>query len=193
MSGRREAILAGASKVFSAQGFEGAAIADIARASKVSDGLIYRYFESKRALLIEVLGDFYGRVLADLKSRLAAERGFAAKFEALIRGHLTVFVEDAGLCRVFISEIRNASDYRGSSLHVLNRRYTTVFLELLREGVDSGDVAPGIDGRLLRDMVFGGIEHIMWRHLNAGTRPRIARCGREIAALLLPGIGPGRQ
>ena len=47
---RREEILAAAKRVFAANGFHQTAIADIARAAKLSYGSVYWYFDSKEAL-----------------------------------------------------------------------------------------------------------------------------------------------
>ncbi len=44
---RREAILAAAQRVFAMKGFDGATIADIARAAGVASGTVYLYYESK--------------------------------------------------------------------------------------------------------------------------------------------------
>lgn len=54
---RRTAILAAASTVFAAKGFHASTIKDVARAARVSYGLVYRYFDSKDALLHALMDD----------------------------------------------------------------------------------------------------------------------------------------
>src|ERR1700687_4567439 len=100
MQDRRAAILQAAERVLVMRGFAAASVSDIAAAAGVSDGLIYRYFASKRDLLNNVLGSFYERILMALEAAIARRDGFSAKLEALVRAHLGVFVEDAGLCRL---------------------------------------------------------------------------------------------
>jgi AcrR family transcriptional regulator len=53
---RREQLLDVALDLFSRQGFDGTSVRDIAAAANVTDGLIYRYFDSKEKLLAEVIG-----------------------------------------------------------------------------------------------------------------------------------------
>ncbi|MBC6407908.1 MAG: TetR/AcrR family transcriptional regulator [Rhodobacteraceae bacterium] len=54
-TGRKfDQVLAGARKVFLADGFEGASVADIARAAGVSKATLYSYFPDKKLLFIEV-------------------------------------------------------------------------------------------------------------------------------------------
>ncbi len=52
---QKENILRSALVLFSAQGFSGTSIREIAKAAKISDGLLYNYFNSKEELAIEVL------------------------------------------------------------------------------------------------------------------------------------------
>ncbi len=52
---RRQQILDAAQKVFAAKGFDGASIKDLAKAAKISPGLLYWYFKDKTDLLVSLL------------------------------------------------------------------------------------------------------------------------------------------
>src|ERR1043166_3695562 len=165
MRDRRATILSAATRVFSRKGYADASITDIAEAADVSDGLIYKYFPNKRDLLFHVLRAYYQRSIAQLEAKILAAEGFEQRLHVLVREHLAVFVADADLCRLFIAEVRVASEYSGSSIQELNRHYASMLMDLVRNGVASGDVQPGIDVRLVRDMLFGALEHLAWRHI----------------------------
>lgn len=186
---RRNSIVEAARSVFAAKGFDGTAISDIAKAAGTSDGLIYRYFNGKRELLEAVLDDFYGELLEDAQDAIDAAPGFAAKLRTLVEHHVAVFARDAGLCRLFITEVRNFETYVGSDSQALNRRYTALLAPILRTGIAEGAIAPDIDQRFVRDMLFGGIEHIAWRHIGAGTAIDVTDTSGKVTALLLGGIG----
>lgn len=185
---REDTLLVAARKVFAAKGYEGAGISDIARAAKSSDGLLYHYFGSKRGLLFAVLKNFYARIIADLEAAVSRASGFDARLKALIHEHVTIFVNDVDVCRLFISEIRNFDEYLGSEAHALNRRYTAVFVRIFNDGVKEGRVSRDFDARLVRDMLFGGIEHIAWRHISAGMTMDVDRVSKQVSVLLLNGI-----
>src|SRR5215472_18261659 len=51
----RERILASASRLFAEKGFDGASMPAIAKASGITAGAIYKHFEGKGELLLEVL------------------------------------------------------------------------------------------------------------------------------------------
>ncbi len=188
MQDRYDAILDAAKGAFADKGFEGTSIADIARIAQISDGLVYRYFRNKRELLYEVLRKFYERILLDLETQVFKHEAFSAQLEALIRRHLEVFVSDTDLCRLFISEVRTASDYEGSSIQELNRLYTSVLIRIVKDAVKTGEVRPEVNPKLLRDVIFGAIEHLAWRHVNGKGNLRVTQTARDLTIMLTSGI-----
>jgi len=186
---RSVAILDAAETVLLRDGFAAAGMAEVARLAGVSDGLIYRYFPGKAALRDAVLARFYTRILVRLEAAVAARRGFPRRFSALIETHLHVLEEDAALCRLFISEVRGAAEYPGSELYGLNRRYTGVLLRLLDQGRREGRVRDGVDPLMVRDLLYGGMEHLAWRRLcGRGGGLDVARAAASLADLVLHGL-----
>lgn len=185
---RYRSIVEAAQQVFVEKGLHQTSMSDIARDAGVSDGLLYRYFDSKRALLDAVLKDFYERLLVRLEGEIFRLPKFEDQFRKLVELHLTTFVEDAGLCRLFISEVRVASNYSGSETQSLNRRYTKVLLRVMEHAEKERCIRPGIDLRLFRDLVFGGIEHLAWRHVNGGRRLRVTEDAKAVCTILLEGV-----
>jgi TetR/AcrR family fatty acid metabolism transcriptional regulator len=188
MRDRYEAILAAATRVFSDKGYSNASITDIAQAADVSDGLIYKYFANKRDLLESVLTAFYEKTMADLETKVAQGKNFEERLYALISGHFGTFVSDADLCRLFISEVRTASDYRGSAIQQLNRRYTSVLIKIVDRAIADGEIQADLDPRLVRDMLFGAIEHASWRHVRGGRPLDVPRMSKAMTHILLNGL-----
>lgn len=190
MRDRYETILAAASRAFAEKGYETTSITEIARAAEVSDGLIYKYFTNKRDLLEHVLRAFYERIIEDLAAKVARGKGFGEQLYILISEHLSTFVAERDLCRLFISEVRIASDYRGSAIQQLNRRYTSILIDMVDAAVASGEIAASIDPRVVRDMLFGAIEHAAWRH-TIGKRPiDVTAIARTMTDIFLNGLAP---
>lgn len=191
MRDRYDTILAAASRAFAEKGYETTSITEIARAAEVSDGLIYKYFSNKRDLLERVLEDFYERVIEDLGAKVAGGKSFSEQLYILISVHLSTFVAERNLCRLFISEVRTASDYRGSAIQQLNRRYTSILIKMVDEAVTSGEIPRDVDPRVVRDMLFGAIEHSAWRHTIAKRPLDVAGLARSITDIFLNGLCPG--
>jgi TetR/AcrR family fatty acid metabolism transcriptional regulator len=180
MQDRYDAILDAAKRAFAEKGYEGASIADIARIAQISDGLAYRYFRNKRDLLFAVLQRFYERILVDLETQVFSHDRFRDRLEALIKRHIQVFVSDTDLCRLFIAEVRVASDYEGSPIQVLIR--------IVKDAVKTGEVKSEVNPKLLRDVLFGAIEHLAWRHVNGRGQLKVTQTGRELTTMLTTGI-----
>lgn len=188
---RADAIIEAAQRVFVERGYQAASIAEIARAANISDGLIYRYYDSKRALLDTVLAAFFQRILAKLEPAVSSQTGFAAKLRALIRTHLEIFRADPALCRLFIAEVRGAAEFADSEARRMSQRYSEVFLRVIHAADASGELRKDVDAALLRDLVFGGVEHYAWRAMRA-RKASVEVAADKLADLVLGGVAKGR-
>jgi TetR/AcrR family transcriptional regulator, fatty acid metabolism regulator protein len=190
---RRRAIIDAASKVFVQKGYALASISEIASIAGVSDGLIYKYFDDKRALLDIVLSEYFQKIVAKLESAAASNASFPEKVQNLISQHLRSFLEDLDFCRFFVSDVRSANGYRGSPVQKLNRAYTRIFIRVLEEGVAAGKMKPDLDPRLVRDVVFGAVEHVAWRHALRGRVIDIDDVAKQLTEITLKGVALGTR
>jgi AcrR family transcriptional regulator len=190
MRDRYETILAAASRAFAEKGYETTSITEIARSAEVSDGLIYKYFTNKRDLLEHVLRAFYERIIEDLAAKVARGKDFGDQLYILISEHLGTFVAERNLCRLFISEVRTASDYRGSAIQLLNRRYTSILIKMVDAAAARGEISADVDPRVVRDMLFGAIEHAAWRHTIAKRPIDVQAVARVMTGIFLGGLTP---
>src|SRR3954451_2762251 len=86
--GKRGRILDAAVKVFAAEGFYNAKVAQIAQEAGVADGTIYLYFKSKDDLLISLFEDRMELINAHLRDALAQADNAADKLRTVVRLHL---------------------------------------------------------------------------------------------------------
>jgi hypothetical protein len=85
-------------------------------------------------------------------------------------------------------EVRAHDDYPASALYALNRRYTGLLGSVLAEGVAAGELRTDVPARVVRDMVYGGLEHLSWRHLTGRGRLDIDREADDMLRLLWDGV-----
>lgn len=185
---RYENLLRAATETFQSKGFDASSISDIAKAANVSDGLIYRYFPDKKAMLAAVLEGFLEQIISESKEAVGGCSGFGHQLEALIRTNLQVYSGSPEMCRLFIREQRDASDYRGSPLHALMREYTDLLTEILRDGMAAGEVRSDIDVRVFRDFLFGGMEHLAWNALAVRTSISFTATSKILADMIVAGV-----
>ena len=158
-------IMRAARAVFCEKGYEAASTAEIAAQAGVVEGTLYRYFTSKRELLIKVVESFYEGTLADYERQLQGVRGTWNRLRFLIWKHLSVIHADPALCRLIIHEMRPWPEYSQSSVFKLNQRYTQRTLRVIKEGLASGELRSDVPLRIVRDMIFGCAEHHTWAYL----------------------------
>jgi AcrR family transcriptional regulator len=102
-----KAILSAAAKVFPKRGFDGAQVPDIARAAGVSVGIVYRYFDDKREIFLEMLESHLDAARAEVAARLAPEQFVGTSpADAIARAVDVVFEEakrDPALAKVYLA------------------------------------------------------------------------------------------
>lgn len=162
---RMAEIMVAARRVFCSKGYEAASTAEIAVAAGVVEGTLYRYFPTKRDLLIKVVEEFYEGILSDYEAQLKGVRGTWNRLRFMIWKHLSVMHADPDMCRLIVHELRPWPEYRRSSIFSLNQRYTQSTLAVIREGMASGEFREDVPLRIVRDMIFGAAEHHTWAHL----------------------------
>ncbi len=195
---RVDEILAAARDLFCEKGYEQVAVSEIAARIGVVEGTIFKYFATKRELLLKVLEHWYEEMFGDYARDLAGVAGHRARLHLLIWRHLRSVRDNPLLCRLMFREVRSEQDYRGSDLHEMNRRYTQFLLDVIQAGITAGEFRPDLPAPLLRDMVYGGIEHHAWNYMmdsTEGTRRDHARgeldidlIAEQIVSLLCEGI-----
>ncbi len=166
---RRLADIASAARaVFAERGYEQASMAEIAERAGIVEGTIYRFFDHKRDLLSKVVERWYEEMLADYDRQLAGVRGTWNRLRFMIWHHLKSIHENPDLSRLVFKHIRTAPDYRRSVVYELNRRYTRHTIDIVEEGIAAGELRPDLNLRLVRDLIYGCVEHHTFAYL-AGT------------------------
>lgn len=158
-------ILAAAREVFREKGYDDTSIAEIATRAGLVEGSIYRFFESKRDLLIRVVELWYEEVQVDYDRQLAGVRGVWNRLRFMVWHHLKSIHENPELVALFFRHIRVSPDYVNSTVYELNRRYTHRITKIVRSGIASGELWPEVPTTIVRDLIYGCIEHRTWRYV----------------------------
>ncbi|MBY8965780.1 TetR/AcrR family transcriptional regulator [Algiphilus sp.] len=185
-------ILDAAHDAFTQGGFEQTSVAAIAARIAVVEGTIYKYFDSKRDLLLAVLARWYRRLLEDGEALCTPDGNPVDTMAGLIRLHLQAIHDEPLLCHLMFREFRGAGDYEGSTLHQLNRRYTGLLTRVIRDGMDDGSFRAQLPVALLRDTIYGAIEHHSWHYLSGRGALDVEPTAAALMDLLLQGIGTSR-
>lgn len=185
---RVDEILLAARELFCEKGYETTAVAEIALRLGVVEGTIYKYFASKRDLLLKVLEYWYEEMFGDYARDLAGESSHRARLHLLIWRHLRSVRDYPRLCRLMFREVQSEHDYRGTVLHDLNRRYTQLLVDVIEAGIAGDEFRADLPAPLLRSMVYGGIEHHSWNYVCGRGALDIDSLAGQLTSLVCDGI-----
>jgi TetR/AcrR family fatty acid metabolism transcriptional regulator len=180
-------IMSAARRVIADRGYENALMSEIAEQAGIVEGSLYRYFENKRDLLTKVVDDWFEEVLST-DSGLASIRGTWNRLRHLTWRALMAIRSQPALSRYMLLEIRRDPDYRLSRSFKLNRRFTAEVSEVFESAMAAGEFRRDVPVSLLRDMVFGCIEHSTWKFLRGEGDFAVDGVADGIATLIVRGM-----
>lgn len=185
---RVDGILGAAREVFCKKGYDATVVSEIAARLGVAEPTVFKYFPTKRELLLKVLERWYADMFGDYTRDLSGVKSPRERLRRLVWRHLDSVRGNPQLCRLMFREVRSGPDYPGSRLHGLNRRYTRLLMDVIEAGRMAGAFRDDVPLPLLRDLVYGGIEHHTWNYMSGRGALDAHRIAGDITAVLCNGI-----
>lgn len=164
---KREAIMTAALELFVERGFYGTAVPEIADRAGVGAGTIYRYFESKEALVNEIYREQklqFGRIATDQFPATAPTR---EQFRVLWTRMASFAVEHPSSF-VFL-ELHHHARYLDDQSRAVEQRMNALFSHVVIAAQARGELKPG-DPRVLMGLVMGAFIGVI-RDCVGGDRP----------------------
>jgi TetR/AcrR family transcriptional regulator, fatty acid metabolism regulator protein len=155
---KERAILSAARAVFVKHGFERARMAEIARRAGVAEGTIYIYYKTKNDLLQAVVLEFWDGITEGAAKAVDPKPGTFEQLRALADHHLTLMIQDREFIELEVI-LRNSGAEPIASERTTMKRYVAVFDNIFRRGQDRGDLVPGVDIWMARDLFYGTLEY----------------------------------
>ena len=164
---RRSAILAAALEEFTARGYEGARLDDIARRAGIAKGTIYLYFADKEALFQELVRSMVHPLLGTLE-RMG---GIDIPARVLVEGLLNTFVREVlgtrrrDIVRLILTEGSRFPTIAEFYHREVISRVLTIVRPLLRRAFERGELASDALARFPQLIVAPALVAIMWSGL----------------------------
>lgn len=187
---REGAILRAAAELFARHEVDAVTMGAIARRAGVAEGTVYLYFESKVALVHAVVEAFYSGLTEQAAAGVRKIRDTRKRLEFLAEHHVTRLIEQRYILFAFPGKSLSEP---GGEAYRLNRTYVAVFDDVIREGIDRGEIRDDVPLWVLRDMFYGSLEYAARTSL-LGGKERDRRDGRRavrgLMAVLERGVTP---
>ena len=123
-------------ELFVEKGVDGCGMREIAKASGITEGAIYRHFSGKEDLVWHVFAENFEHYAGELDALQKAETTTAAKIEAMVQGFCRFFDDDETLFRFLLlvqhGQLAKVTDDMSSPIETV--------LRVIQTGIDQGDI-----------------------------------------------------
>lgn len=128
---RRERIIGAATRLFSRQGYQTVNLNEIGTEAGIVGSGIYRHFDSKMAILIELLDQLTDRLNTDAERIARDEPDALTALVLLLSAQIRRTLDDRQLYSVYLQEARHLPAGDFERLRLKQRRYIGVWQEVL--------------------------------------------------------------
>ena len=149
----RDRILKAALTLFARSGYDGTTTKQIAVAAGVAEGTLFRHFETKKSILVQVATDGWVEILTDLLTELSEMASYKAVAQVMKRRMLHL-QENADLMRVCFMEVQFHEDLRDRIQTDVIEKMTDVAEAFFQTAMDQG-VYRKMDPRLVARVFLG--------------------------------------
>ncbi len=190
---RKTAILAAARQVFEEVGYDKAKVSEIGKLVDVVEGTVFHYFGSKKNLVLKVMEDFYEGITHDVNEGIQGIQGTRNRLYFVIWFHFNTVKNNAALCGVILRESRGLDTEFYKTIQHLNRNYTNSLIKVIKEGIKSGEIQKTCSPNMVRNTVYGHIEHALWNLLSEGTKINAEDDADKLTNMIYHGIKTGND
>ena len=187
-SERRAEILAVAAEIFARKGYVNATVREIADASGILAGSLYHHFDSKEAMVDEILSTFLTALVAEYEQIIAAGSGPEETLRALVHTLFEGLTENRAAITLthndnyYLQQIPRFAYLQETASHVEH-----LWVGVLREGIDAGVFRADVDPVLVWVFIKGAAWAAV-QYLSDGGRTAGATIADTYLAVLLDGV-----
>jgi AcrR family transcriptional regulator len=184
---RRRAIEDAASALFRERGYAATSVRDIARAVDIQGASLYAHVTSKQDVLWSIVDRTAARFEAAAEEARDAAADPRSRLATLVRGHLTVLLDDLERASVFIHEWRALEGERRTDIAARRDAYERQFREAIADGREAGVFSP-VDVAAAAAFILTALNGIVVWYRTDGALDRTAIVD-AYAALALRAVG----
>lgn len=185
---RRERILLSAATLFARKGVAATTVREIADEVGILSGSLYHHFESKEAIVDEVISSYLEDLRGRYKQVLARDVDPRTRLHDLIVASLEVVESHPHATEIYQNDVNYLSQIeRFSYLKSAGKEVQSSWLEVINAGISQGvfreDLDPKILYRLMRDSVWLSV-----RWFKPTRDYPIARLAEDCTSLFIKGL-----
>lgn len=163
--------------------------ADLAQAVGITQGAVFRHFESKQAIWLAVMDTVHQDLLARLHAAADAHPQPLAALRAVFMAHVDFVVEQPGVPRVIFQELQQPQDTPlKARVRALMQDYRTLITGLLQQAQATRQLVPGTDLQAAAVLFIGSVQGLVMQSLLSGQVGSIRTLAPAVFDLLQQAI-----
>jgi AcrR family transcriptional regulator len=192
-TGRQAEVLALAGDLFARNGYAATTVRDIADAAGILSGSLYHHFASKEAMADEILRSFLDEILGVYDEIHDSGLPPRARFEALANVSLAAMERHQAAIVIYQNDGRLLAGLeRFSYLRRAGQRFEQAWVDVLEEGIDSGDFRASVEPELAYRFVRATLWTVArWYRPGGDLTPQ--QISDQYLSIMLDGIAKAKK
>ncbi len=190
---RKEHIMNSAEKVFAQKGYQEATISDVAREAGLSDTTIYEYFSTKEELLFSIPVATTRKFKELIEFNLKSVRDAGSRIRAFIYFTISFYMSHPHYASMYLLNLKHNRKFSETEAHDIIRCIFNLLVDIIKEGIETGEIKKDIDPALLRSGILGTIEHIVIRWLLIDREDDLLEYADRIYDMAMFGAGKSNR
>jgi TetR/AcrR family transcriptional regulator len=163
--------------------------ADLAQAVGITQGAVFRHFESKAAIWLAVMDAVHDDLLARLRAAATTQAQPLAALRAVFMAHVDFVVEQPGVPRVIFQELQHPEDTPlKARVRGLMQAYRALLAGLLERAQSARQLAPGTDLQAAAVLFIGSVQGLVMQSLLSGQVGAMRQLAPDVFALFQQAI-----
>ncbi len=162
--------------------------AEIAITSGVNEALIFRYFKNKRGLLYQIMADDFEKNQIQLRTDLKGIKGALNKLRKFIWSHINSFDNNRVFARILLFEISSFPGFYTSEIYDYVKSWGQIIIEILEEGIKSGDIRTDIEPTRIRQTILGSMQYICFPYIIKNEEMPVDSLADDLFELIFDGF-----
>jgi AcrR family transcriptional regulator len=163
--------------------------ADLAKAVGITQGAVFRHFESKEAIWLAVIDFAHQDLLARLHTAATAQTLPLAALRGVFMAHVDFVVEQPGVPRVIFQELQHPEDTPlKARVRGLMQAYRALLAGLLERAQAARQLAPGTDLQAAAVLFIGSVQGLVMQSLLSGQVGAMRQLAPDVFALFQQAI-----
>lgn len=164
------AILEGAMKVFAENGFHKSQVSRIAKEAGVADGTIYLYFKKKEDILTSLFQEKLGELVEKFNNAVSESISPKEALRKICEIHFSELENNIHMAYLTQIELRQSDLELRKEIGLALKRYIILIENILEKGKHDGSFRADLDAKLVRLLIFGGMDEVVTSWLISGQK-----------------------